>query len=57
MKVADILAVKGPAVVTVKPADTIAALAQRLKEKRIGAAVVSADGITFEGVISERDIA
>jgi CBS domain-containing protein len=57
VKVADILAVKGPAVVTVKPADTIATLAQRLKEKRIGAAVVSADGVTFEGVISERDIA
>lgn len=57
MKVADILAVKGPAVVTIKPSETIAVLAQRLKEKRIGAAVVSADGSTFEGVISERDIA
>jgi CBS domain-containing protein len=57
VKVADILAVKGPAVVTVKPAETIAALAQRLREKRIGAAVVSSDGVTFEGVISERDIA
>ena len=56
-KVADILAVKGPAVVTIKPSETIAVLAQRLREKRIGAAVVSEDGTTFEGVISERDIA
>jgi len=57
MKVADILAVKGPAVVTVKPSETIAALSQRLREKRIGAAIVSSDGHLFEGVISERDIA
>jgi CBS domain-containing protein len=57
MKVADILAVKGAAVVTVKPSDTIAALSQRLREKRIGAAIVSSDGRLFEGVISERDIA
>jgi CBS domain-containing protein len=57
MKVADILAVKGAAVVTIKPSDTIAALSQRLREKRIGAAIVSSDGQLFEGVISERDIA
>jgi CBS domain-containing protein len=57
MKVSDILARKGPAVVTVKPTETIAALSQRLREKRIGAAVVSSDGRVFEGVISERDIA
>jgi CBS domain-containing protein len=57
VKVADILAVKGPAVVTIRPSDTIEALAQRLREKRIGAAIVSSDGDTFEGVISERDIA
>jgi CBS domain-containing protein len=57
MKVADILAVKGRTVVTVTPSDTIAALSQRLREKRIGAAIVSSDGQVFEGVISERDIA
>ncbi len=57
MKVADILAVKGRTVVTVKPTDTIAALSQLLREKRIGAAIVSSDGQLFEGVISERDIA
>lgn len=57
MKVADILAIKGPAVFTIKPSETIEALAQQLREKRIGAAIVSSDGQTFEGVISERDIA
>jgi CBS domain-containing protein len=57
MKVADILAVKGRTVVTIRPSDTIAALSQRLREMRIGAAIVSSDGQLFEGVISERDIA
>ncbi|KAB2917080.1 MAG: CBS domain-containing protein [Hyphomicrobiaceae bacterium] len=57
MKVANILAVKRSAVVTVKPSDTIAALSQRLRENRIGAAIVSSNGETVEGVISERDVA
>ena len=57
MKVANILAAKGSAVVTVKPSETIEALSQRLREKRIGAAIVSSDGETVEGVISERDVA
>jgi len=55
--VASILAIKGSAVITVKPTDTIGTLSQRLRERRIGAAVVSRDGTTIEGVISERDIA
>lgn len=57
MNVANILAVKGSAVVTIKPSDTIEVLSQRLREKRIGAAIVSSDGQTIDGVISERDIA
>ena len=57
MRVAEILAAKAAGVITVKPSDTVATLAQRLREKRIGAAVVSSDGQTIEGVISERDIA
>jgi len=57
VNVASILAVKGSAVVTVKPTDTIGTLSQRLRERRIGAAIVSSDGTTIEGVISERDIA
>jgi CBS domain-containing protein len=35
----------------------IAMLAGRLREERIGAAVVSSDGRTVEGMISERDLA
>jgi CBS domain-containing protein len=57
VKVADILAAKGSAVTTVSPAETIATLSNRLRERRIGAAVVSRDGQTVDGVISERDIA
>ena len=57
VKVADILAVKGSRVTTVQASDTIATLSQRLREKRIGAAVVSSDGQTIEGMISERDVA
>jgi CBS domain-containing protein len=57
VKVADILAVKGSRVTTVKPSETIAVLSQRLREKRIGAAVVSSDGLAIEGMISERDVA
>jgi CBS domain-containing protein len=57
VKVADILALKGSAVITIKSSDTIETLSQLLREKRIGAAVVSSDGQTVEAVISERDIA
>ena len=57
MKVANILAAKGSTVITIEPTETIAALSQRLREQRIGAAIVSCDGQTVDGVISERDIA
>jgi CBS domain-containing protein len=54
--VSDILRHKGSAVLTVDPALTIQALASLLADKRVGAAVVSADGIHVEGIVSERDI-
>ena len=57
MNVANILAVKGSDVFTIKPTDTIGALSERLREKRIGAVIVSGDGKAIDGVISERDIA
>src|SRR5262245_45903068 len=58
VRVADILAMKkNSAVVTIKASETIGALCQRLRERRIGAAVVSSDGHTIEGVITERDVA
>jgi CBS domain-containing protein len=57
VKVADILARKGSAVITIKPSETIGTLSRLLREKRIGVAIVSSDGQTIDGVISERDIA
>jgi CBS domain-containing protein len=55
--VAEILAAKGSKVITIKPSDTITTLCECLREKRIGAAVVSSDGTTVDGVITERDVA
>ena len=57
MKVQDILTSKSSAIVTVKSTETIAKLSELLREHRIGAAVVSNNGHTIDGVISERDIA
>jgi CBS domain-containing protein len=57
VKVTDILAVKGRLVVTVQASESIATLSERLRDRRIGAAVVSRDGQSVDGVISERDIA
>ena len=57
MKVADILAFKGSAVITIKPSESVEALSKLLREKRIGAAIVSNDGQTLDGVVSERDVA
>jgi CBS domain-containing protein len=55
--VAEILAAKGSKVITIRPADTITTLCECLREQRIGAAVVSSDGKTVDGVITERDVA
>jgi CBS domain-containing protein len=57
MKVVDILASKGSVVITIKPSESVAALSRLLRERRIGAAIVSNDGRTIDGVISERDVA
>jgi CBS domain-containing protein len=57
MQVADILARKNRATVTVTPGETVNTLSALLREKHIGAAVVSRDGKSVDGVVSERDIA
>ena len=44
------------AVVTVKSGTTISDVAKILSEKRIGTVVVSNDGETALGILSERDI-
>lgn len=56
MQVRSILQHKGSWVATVAPTDTVAEAAQALSEHGIGALVVSADGRTLDGILSERDI-
>lgn len=58
MIVKQILAMKaGPdSLITVTPDARVADAAQLLSEKRIGAVVVSTDGQTLDGILSERDI-
>jgi CBS domain-containing protein len=58
MLVSDILAAKKDEKVhTVRPDDSIENLVQRLRMERIGALVVSEQGYTVDGIISERDVA
>ena len=57
MKVADLLKEKEKQVFTVKPNETIGLLARTLQQHRVGVMVVSHDGQTPDGIISERDIA
>ena len=56
MRIRDVLQRKGDDVVTVTPDATITDLVRILGERNIGAAVVSADGTTVEGIVSERDV-
>jgi CBS domain-containing protein len=57
MKVADILRIKGSAVKTVTPDETALELAEQLRAEQIGAMIVSDDGSSIDGIISERDLA
>jgi CBS domain-containing protein len=56
MKVQAMLDAKGSKVATTRPYATIATVIRMLKLERIGALVVSDDGETLGGIISERDI-
>jgi len=56
MRVSDILRTKGSEVVTLSPSSTVADAVSRLAELSFGALVVSSDGATVEGILSERDI-
>ena len=56
MKVDNMLKQKGGTVATIRPDDQISAVVKMLEGKGIGALVVSADGKTVDGIISERDI-
>ena len=56
MNVASILRTKGADVATATPGTKVSEIAQRMKDKRIGALVVAEDGGPVLGIISERDI-
>jgi CBS domain-containing protein len=56
MHVREILAVKGRRVLTIRPDATVTTLIHRLALERIGALVVSEDGVQLGGIVSERDV-
>jgi CBS domain-containing protein len=57
MKVADIIRIKGSVVKTVTPDKTALEFSEQLRAEQIGAMVVSHDGRSIDGIISERDLA
>ena len=57
MRVADILRIKGSVVKTVQPHETALLLSGHLRAEQIGALVVSTDGNSIDGIVSERDLA
>jgi CBS domain-containing protein len=56
MHISDVLRTKGSEVVTVAPDTPVRACLGLLAGRRIGALVLSADGRTLDGLVSERDI-
>ncbi|WP_433442274.1 CBS domain-containing protein [Nonomuraea sp. CA-141351] len=56
MLIGTILRAKGSDVATVTPGATVRELLTTLAERNIGAVVVSTDGSTIEGIVSERDV-
>jgi CBS domain-containing protein len=56
MSVQEILNTKGTKVVTIEPSALVSVAARLLRLKNIGALVVSKDGASIDGIISERDI-
>jgi len=56
MRISDVLRVKGTQVVTVTPDTKVRQLLAVLAEHSIGAVVVSHDGVSVDGIVSERDI-
>ncbi len=56
MNVQSILGTKGSDIATITQAATLDDAARQLRERRVGALVVSGDGKAIEGIISERDV-
>ena len=57
MKVSDIIQIKGSVVKTVRPETSARELSVRLHADQIGAMVVSSDGRSIDGIVTERDLA
>lgn len=56
MRISDVIRGKGNLVVTVRSDATVAQLLEILEQHHIGAVVVSDDGLTVSGIVSERDV-
>jgi CBS domain-containing protein len=56
MRIVDVLRRKGDLVVTVSPQAPVSELVALLAQHHVGALVVSADGRTVAGIVSERDV-
>lgn len=56
MRVQNILKFKGSVVMTVRPSETVQAVAKRFRQEGVGALIVTGDGGTLDGIITERDI-
>jgi CBS domain-containing protein len=56
MRIKDVLHTKGDMVVTVSPDTAVRDLLSLLAEHNIGAVVVSDDGSSVDGIVSERDV-
>ena len=56
MRISTLLANKGSAVATIRGDATVADAVEELSRHHVGALVVSADGQTIEGIVSERDV-
>jgi CBS domain-containing protein len=56
VKVSELLAAKGSFVATIGPDVSILEVVAGLGRHNVGALVVSSDGLTLEGIVSERDV-
>ena len=56
MRVNDLLRSKGHTVATISPDATVAEAVDALRQHGVGALVVSADGTSIDGIVSERDV-
>jgi CBS domain-containing protein len=56
MLLSSILSAKGDFVATISPGTPVAELTKALTQHKVGALVVSTDGRTINGIVSERDV-